>query len=156
MLTAPRILSVAFAIVTLVGGFLFAADSSTSPDKTEVLHVQIDGFRSDQGSARCSLFNDPQAFPRNGKKALKLAQQPVIKNGYAVVDFTGLAPGKFAAVCYHDENNNGKFDMSALGLPEEGYAFSNNIKPTFSAPGFDECAFDYKGGEQSISTTLIY
>ena len=59
-------------------------------------------------------------------------------------------------VCYHDENNNGKFDENMLGMPKEGYCFSNNVKPRFSAPNFNQCAFDYQGGDQSIAITMIY
>jgi len=59
-------------------------------------------------------------------------------------------------VCFHDENSNGKFDENALGMPKEGYCFSNNVKPRFSAPNFSQCAFDYKGGDQSISITMLY
>jgi uncharacterized protein (DUF2141 family) len=156
MLVPPKILSISFAALMLVAGSSLAADSSGSGATANVLHVQLDGFRNNNGKAHCTLFNDPEAFPRNEKKALKEAETPTIKNAYAVVDFTGIAPGKYALVCYHDENSNGKFDMSALGLPEEGYAFSNNVKPKLSAPDFDECAFDYKGGEQAISMTMLY
>src|SRR5258708_9175350 len=148
MLVPPKILSVSLAALMFVTGSSFAADSSSSEATKNVLHVQLDGFLNNEGKAHCTLYNDPQAFPRNDKKAVKEAETSTIKNAYAVVDFTGIAPGKYALVCYHDENSNGKFDMSALGLPEEGYAFSNNVKPRLSAPDFDECAFDYKGGEQ--------
>ena len=62
-----------------------------------------------------------------------LGKAPAIKDASATIDFDGLAPGKYAMVCYHDENGNGKFDENALGMPKEGYCFSNNIKPRFSA-----------------------
>jgi uncharacterized protein (DUF2141 family) len=124
--------------------------------KENVLRVHLDGFRNNNGKAHCSLFNDPPAFPEHGEKAFKEGEAPSIRNAYAEIDFTGIPPGKYALVCYHDENSNGKFDESALGMPKEGYCFSNNEKPTLSAPNFNECAFDYEGGDQSISITMIY
>ena len=144
--------------VTLANVATPRAFAQSPPQPQNVLRVHLDGFRNNSGAAHCSLFSDqdPEAFPRHGEKAFKHGEASSIKNAYAEVDFTGIAPGKYALVCYHDENNNGKFDETMLGMPEEGYCFSNNVKPTLSAPNFDECAFDYKGGDQSISMTMIY
>jgi uncharacterized protein (DUF2141 family) len=130
--------------------------AQNSAHQKNVLRVHLDGFRNNNGKAHCSLFNDPPAFPEHGEKAFKEGEAPSIRNAYAEIDFTGIPPGKYALVCYHDENSNGKFDESALGMPKEGYCFSNNVKPMLSAPNFDESAFDYKGGDQPISITMIY
>lgn len=133
----------------------FAQDSAPPSD---ILRIHIDGFRNDKGKAHCSIFNDkdPAAFPEREDKWFKDVWMPTIKDGHAEVDFVGLPPGRYAAVCYHDENSNGKFDRSIIGMPKEGYCFSKNFKPTLSAPKFEDCAFDYKGGDQSLSLTLIY
>ncbi len=151
-----RLVKLLAVLVTLA--ITTATFAQTSANASDILRIHLDGFRNDKGKAHCSIFNDedPAAFPEHDDKLFKDAWTPTIKNAYAEVDFTGLPPGRYAAVCYHDENNNGKFDQSILGMPEEGYCFSNNVKPRFSAPKFDECAFDYKGGDQSISMTMIY
>jgi len=138
------------AIVAVTAAF--AQDSTREQD---VLRVHLDGFRNNNGKPHCSLFNDPPAFPEHGEKAFRNAEAPSIKNAYAEIDFAGIPAGKYALVCYHDENSNGKFDESLLGMPEEGYCFSNNVKPTLSAPDFNECAFEYKGGDQSISMAML-
>ena len=132
------------------------AQDSAHPQ--DVLRVHLDGFRNNNGKAHCSLYNDhdPTAFPEQDERAFKEGEDPSINNEYAEIDFTGIPPGKYALVCYHDENSNGKFDQSALGMPKEGYCFSNNVKPTLSAPNFNQCAFDYKGGDQSIAITMLY
>jgi uncharacterized protein (DUF2141 family) len=138
-----------------------AAPTSTFAQNSEhqqnVLRVQIDGFRNDEGKAHCILFNDSEtaAFPEQDKKAFKRAEALSIKETKTEVDFKGIPPGRYALVCYHDESNNGKFDRNLIGMPKEGYSFSNNVKPKLSAPNFDQCAFDYRGGDQSISTTMI-
>ena len=134
----------------------FFTAASSSAQSTGALHVHLDGFRSNNGQAYCTIYNDAAAFPSHDEKAVKQGKAPSIKDASATMDFDGLAPGKYAMVCYHDENSNGKFDENMLGMPKEGYCFSNNIKPRFSAPSFDQCAFDYKGGDQSISITMIY
>ena len=139
------------ATATAISAF---AQESAHPEN--VLRVHLDGFRNNNGKPHCALFNDPEAFPEHGEKALKGAEAPSIKNAYAEIDFSGITPGKYALVCYHDENSNGKFDENAFGMPEEGYCFSNNVKPSLSAPNFNDCAFEYKGGDQSLSMTMLY
>jgi uncharacterized protein (DUF2141 family) len=149
-----KTLLLGFVLTVIAPANAFATGPIPSPppgdtsSSQNVLHVQLEGFRSNNGKAHCTLFGSqsPDAFPRDTKRALK----------DAIVDFTGIAPGKYAIVCYHDENSNGKFDMNMIGMPKEGYCFSNSVKPILSAPDFDECSFEYKGGEQSVSTTMIY
>ena len=154
MMYQARLLALSAALAIVAAAPAFAQNASTQ----NILRVDLTGFRSDHGSARCSLFNDrdPSAFPSNGDKLFKLAMASSIKNAATEVDFTGIPPGKYAMVCYHDENNNGKFDENMLGMPKEGYCFSNNIKPKFSAPTFEQCVFDYQGGDQSIAIAMIY
>lgn len=45
-------------------------------------------------------------------------------------------PGVYAFALYHDENGNGKIDRSGLGLPQEGWGFSNNPATLFGLPSF--------------------
>lgn len=45
-------------------------------------------------------------------------------------------PGVYAFALYHDENANGKIDRSGLGLPQEGWGFSNNPATLFGLPSF--------------------
>jgi uncharacterized protein (DUF2141 family) len=144
-----RLLFICFSILVSMATSAFAQSAGA-------LHVKLDGFRSTNGQAFCTVYNDAAAFPSHDEKAVKQGKTTSIKNASATVDFDGLAPGKYAMVCYHDENSNGKFDENALGMPKEGYCFSNNIKPRFSSPVFDQCAFDYKGGDQSIAIKMIY
>lgn len=153
MVRHTNFLAFVVALAMAVATPAAAQNPASSPD---VLRVHLDGFRNNDGKAHCSLFNDPPAFPEHGEKAFRNAEAPSIKNAYAEIDFAGIPPGKYALVCYHDENSNGKFDESLLGMPEEGYCFSNNVKPTLSAPNFNECAFDYKAGDQSTSITMLY
>ena len=155
MKLAVKFLALFFAL-TIFGATGASAQDSAPPQG--ILRFRLDGFRNDKGRAHCSIFNDkdPAAFPEAESKWFKDVWQPTIKNGFAEVDFIGLPPGRYAAVCYHDENSNGKFDRSIIGMPKEGYCFSKNFKPTLSAPKFEDCAFDYKGGDQSLSLTMIY
>ncbi len=45
-------------------------------------------------------------------------------------------PGVYAFALYHDENANQSFDRSGVGLPVEGYGFSNNPATLAGLPAF--------------------
>lgn len=108
------------------------------------LEIEVVGLRNDNGQVGCSLFNDPSAYPRNGDKVLQHIWAP-IHNEKALCSFLGLKPGPYAAVVYHDENKNGKFDQNAFGMPEEGYGFTNDAAALFSPPSFGAASIVYTG-----------
>jgi uncharacterized protein (DUF2141 family) len=120
-----------------------------------VLRLRVANLRNAKGQVICTLFNSPIAFPSDATRAVGQIAVP-IKDNAAACSFGGLAPGKYAFVVFHDENSNGKFDRSWLGLPKEGYAFSNNVRPVFAPPSFKAAAFDYAGGDQWLTVTMRY
>ena len=61
-----------------------------------------------------------------------------------------LPAGEYAIASYHDENGNGKLDTNALGLPEEGYGFSNDARGMFGPPKFSEAVFEFDGKSDKV------
>ena len=49
-----------------------------------------------------------------------------------------VVPGTYAVAVHHDANANGKMDTNFLGIPNEGYGVSNDPRPRFRAPRFEE------------------
>ena len=45
-------------------------------------------------------------------------------------------PGVYALAIYHDENASRNFDRTGIGLPAEGYGFSNNPATLAGLPSF--------------------
>jgi uncharacterized protein (DUF2141 family) len=43
-----------------------------------------------------------------------------------------------------------------MGVPKEGYGFSNNVKAVLSAPSFSAATFIYDGGTVDLTITLHY
>lgn len=63
--------------------------------------------------------------------------------------------GEIAIAIYQDLNSNGKFDKNIIGMPTEGYAFSNNFRPKIKAPDYDDCKFDYNSTTPPLKIQLI-
>lgn len=79
-----------------------------------------------------------------------------IRKAQARCDFEDIPPGTYAMAVVHDENMNGKLDTNWLGIPTEGYGFSNNAKAVLSAPPFSDASFPYDGQSIDLTMTLHY
>jgi len=64
-----------------------------------------------------------------------------ISNNKCIIVIENLMPGKYAFKFFHDENMNEKLDVNWLGIPKEGFGFSNNPRMTFGPPSFDKTLF---------------
>ena len=144
---------IAILIMLIAMPLALRADDTS---KAAGIKVEVTGFRNDNGKLGCSLFNAPEGFPRDGTKVFRHMWAP-IHGGRGECFFAGVPAGDYAVTVFHDENNNGKFDMNWMGMPLEGYGFSNNVKPMFKAPSFDECNFHDDGaGIKEIPIEMIY
>ena len=79
-----------------------------------------------------------------------------IRDAQARCHFLDIPPGTYALAVIHDENMNGKLDTNWLGIPKEGYGFSNDAKALLSAPSFSAASFSYEGGDLALTITLHY
>lgn len=103
------------------------------------LDVEINGIKTNAGFIEIGIYNSDDHFLEEGK-SFKTYKIPV-KNKKASISISDLPQGTYAITLYHDENEDGKCNMNFLGIPKEPYAFSNNFKPKFSAPSFEDCEF---------------
>ncbi|MES2370531.1 DUF2141 domain-containing protein [Thiobacillus thioparus] len=51
---------------------------------------------------------------------------------------------------------NGKLDTNLLGIPKEGYGFSNDAKASLGAPTFSAASFPYEGKNLELKISLDY
>jgi uncharacterized protein (DUF2141 family) len=115
------------------------ASSSSAQDAGFSLNVRVRGLRNERGRVAVALFASERDFP-DQKRALA-GRVTKIEGGRAAVTFTGLKPGVYAVAVLHDENDNAKMDFNFLGMPTEGYGFSNDASAPFGPPSFAAAAF---------------
>lgn len=133
-----------------------AASEGRAEAATErfALTVQVRGLRNQSGRVAVALFASSESFP-DQKKALA-GQLARIEGGRATLTFQGLAPGVYAAAVLHDENDNAKMDFNFLGMPLEGYGFSNDASAPFGPPSFAEAAFRLRARPSRIAVKIRY
>ena len=121
------------------------------------LRLTVDGIRSEQGKVMVALHAPKSgvSFP-DGAGAVA-AQWRAARSGALEFVFTGLPAGRFAIAVFHDENGNDALDTNLLGIPKEGYAFSENARGFAGPPSFDAAAVEINDADtKSTAATMGY
>ena len=145
-MTLPRRLSAAVtacaAALTASFGPAVQAQPAASPPagctgtpSATWINVTAEGLRSSSGLLAITLYADnPSKFlVRHGSVYVGRVDA---KEGTTRGCIFLPRPGVYALALYHDENANQKFDRSRIGLPAEGYGFSNNPATLAGLPSF--------------------
>ena len=137
-----------FAVMMLWIHPEFAGARSPSPG----IHVEVLNIRNGVGTVACALFESRTGFPNEFLRYATNIMVMRIRATQARCDFLDIPPGTYAIAVVHDENRNGKLDTNRLGVPKEGYGFSNDARALLGAPSFAAASFQYDG--QSLEQTI--
>jgi len=118
------------------------------------LTVKIDRVKNDQGSILGALYDSEASFMKQpaARATFKVKAMP----GEVQYVFHDIPAGTYALSIFHDENGNGQLDKNFLGIPKEGYGFSNDSKGSGGPPRFTQAAFKMGGANQTITIQLRY
>lgn len=155
--TIQRLTVLICAASTLLGGIArgqVVATCTGAPSEVR-LQLQITGLHSGAGQVTITVYpDDPKRFLARGGKLLRErvpAQFPVTHACIVVP-----TPGHYAISVYHDEDGNQKFNRSLIGLPAEGYGFSNNPKSLIGLPDLKDVRIPAAAGDNPFTITLTY
>ncbi|MGD9538425.1 MAG: DUF2141 domain-containing protein [Alphaproteobacteria bacterium] len=126
-----------FALLVLAFGL---ATSAAADADAASLTVTVRNARNAAGIITVSVFNSEATFLDND---LEFASIDVpARPGDIPVVFEGLPPGTYAVAAFHDENVSGSVDTNFLGIPTEGYGFSNGARVFLGPPSFKDAAVE--------------
>lgn len=118
------------------------------------LEVECVGLKHNEGEIVCALFDRADKFPK--ESGAYAGTYTPITDRRALCRFEGVAAGRYAAAVFHDEDGDRKL-KTVLGMPREGYGFSNDARPgTFGPPKFETAAFDFDGSSKRVTIRLTY
>ena len=120
------------------------------------IHVKVLDIRNSTGTVACALFDSAEGFPVDFLRSATNIMVIKVRKTQARCDFEDIPPGTYALGVIHDENMNGKLDVNVLGIPKEGYGFSNDVKAWFGAPSFDDASFEYDGRTLDLTIGMHY
>jgi uncharacterized protein (DUF2141 family) len=118
---------------------------------SQTMEVIIKNVDSPVGNIAVALFSNEADF----LKKRFAAKQVKAGKGEVHLIFENIPAGEYALSAYHDANINGELDKNLIGIPKEGFGFSNDAMGTFGPPDFKKASFAWKGG-QAVSLALRY
>lgn len=119
------------------------------------LHVDVQGVRSSEGLIAVTLYaDDPSKFlAHHGSLYVGRVQA---KTGTTPVCIHVPSPGVYALAVYHDANANRRFDRTGIGLPAEGFGFSNNPRVFLGMPAWKSVRLSVPRTDLHTSIKLRY
>lgn len=129
--------------------------SNGCPSWGTPIHVHIHGIHNAKGTVKAVLYGpDPKTFLVKGKKSDK--EREPAEEGSMTLCVAARENGQYAVAVYHDENDNHKFDRNWIGLPIEGFGFSNDPTLYLAPPSFEETAFAVNGPLTHVDVEMKY
>jgi uncharacterized protein (DUF2141 family) len=119
------------------------------------LYVNVQGVRSAQGLVAVTLYADDSSKFLVHHGSLYVGRVPAQAPNTRVCIYVP-APGVYALAVYHDANANRKFDRTAIGLPNEGFGFSNDPPVFLGMPSFKKVRISVPRTDLSTSVKLRY
>lgn len=109
----------------------------------QILDVQIKNIRNTKGQLCIAIFADQNGFK---------AEKPIWEMKYCKKELTTgelriripIKEGKYGLSVLDDENENGKMNYGILGIPREGFGFSNYVHKGIKVPCFTDFSFGIK------------
>lgn len=130
----------------IAAGFFLPASMAQAGELT----VKITDIRASKGTLLVSVVNTEAGWDSKEKP---VAAEKLAAPGKEVEFKFNLPAGSYAVQVLHDENDNGKMDANFMGIPVEGYGFSNNPQVMRRAY-FSEAKFDVGDAPASVTIRL--
>ena len=131
---------------------IVVVNAQSAPKAT--LEIAFTGIRKEIGLIAIGINSSPDGWPRKPQMELNW-KKTRIEDGVFTAKIEGMDYGTYAISVLDDENSDLEMEMF-LGIPREGYGFSNNPSVGLSTPKFEECAFVLDKPFVKISIDLRY
>jgi len=117
--------------------------------------VTVSGIRSPKGQIILSVFKDEKTFEEEKPFKKIVFDKKTISDGTLILNFE-IEQGTYGITILDDENLNGKLEKSMIGMPKEGFGFSNFYLEKLKKPSFSEFKTDVKYGGNNIGIRVKY
>jgi uncharacterized protein (DUF2141 family) len=120
------------------------------------VEVIIKGIKSEKGQIVIGVFKDDPTFQKEEAFISKSFPKTNIENSEMRVQFT-LEPGTYGFSLLDDENMSSLMEYNFLGIPKEGFGFSDYYHKGFTKPKFDAFKFTvYPDQKKTVTIRIRY
>jgi uncharacterized protein (DUF2141 family) len=131
------------ALALASGGLVGSAGGHAQAGETLVFVVH--DIRSDTGTLRGGIYADAGRWTQVGGQVAVCTAR--VSGGTARCVIHAPGPGTYAFAFYHDADDDNQLDRDLVGIPQEGYGFSNDVRPGLGPPSFESASFRVAANE---------
>ncbi|MEM6799777.1 MAG: alpha/beta fold hydrolase [Bacteroidota bacterium] len=113
-------------LVKKIDALIEPTQSSREEKEAFEIEIKVKQLRNSKGQVILELKDKEE-------EVLQSISAKIVE-GTASLLLTEVEAGEYTLTYFHDENENGKFDRNFMGIPKEGYGFSNNAEGKFGPP----------------------
>ena len=124
-------------------------------DGPTTIKVTVEKVRNSKGLITAVLYDDnPKTFLKSGARLDRIRVEA--REGQTELCLNAPAAGRYSVALYHDENGNKELDQDFLGIPVEGYGFSQNPGFRFGKPEVEETLFSIETDPVTLRISILY
>ena len=112
------------------------------------LKIVVNDIQIGKGNITVEIYDNNKDFFKK-----PIAAKTVKATGQTLDFSFDIQEGIYAVAVYQDINDNKELDKGWFSIPTEPYGLSNNYRPRFSAPTFDD--YKFKVTQQSTITITL-
>ncbi|MHB9056927.1 MAG: DUF2141 domain-containing protein [Paludibacteraceae bacterium] len=137
----------------LITAIILFAGSECSVTASQILNVTIYNLKASVKGTLCiAVFTDEDGFKTEKESFIIKCDKAGIKNGEVKVEIPVKA-GIYGLSVLDDENNSGKMEYNILGIPKEGFGFSDFYLKKMRKPKFND--FSFKVSNSEVKDILV-
>lgn len=123
--------------------------------KAQNTQITVSNIRSSKGKIMLSLFKDEKSFKDAKPFKTTSYEKKGLANGSLVLNWQ-IEPGIYGMTLLDDENQNTEMDKNLIGMPKEGFGFSDFYLEKLKAPSFNEFKTEIKSEGNKIQIKVKY
>jgi uncharacterized protein (DUF2141 family) len=119
------------------------------------LDIKIENIRSSKGTISLAFFRDSASYHERKPFMVKKINKESIVNGCLSVRME-MDPGHYGVALMDDENNDDQMESNFLGIPREGFGFSDFYPRSFRRPVFSDFDFIMTESNKMVRIVIRY
>jgi uncharacterized protein (DUF2141 family) len=122
--------------------------------RSQEVEVTVINIRNPKGQIVIGAFRDDPSFQKEEPPVSKKFVKKDIVTGQMTLRFS-LEPGLWGLSLLDDENMTGLMEYNFLGIPKEGFGFSDYYHTGLTKPKFSSFSFNLEPGQKKKITIKV-
>jgi|WetSurSiteA1Bulk_404760.scaffolds.fasta_scaffold49031_2 uncharacterized protein (DUF2141 family) len=118
------------------------------------VEVTIKNIKNNKGQIVIGVFRDEPTYLKEDAFLIRKFVKKDMVNGEMKIRFT-MEPGVYGLTLLDDENNSGLMEYNFIGIPKEGFGFSDYYHSGFTKPKFETFKFTLEKGQKKNITIKV-